>query len=112
MSLMNCRVVKRFVDMKMAPSMLSTPSAMCLPVQLRVSVASALFVNGGDQSLALGSLVRMYLFSSRFLPILYRNMFVTKASFNLATFDSPAFSSAYRWSYAKSVAANFRMVSP
>jgi hypothetical protein len=57
-------------------------------------------------------LVRMYLFSSRFLPILYRNMFVTKASFNLATFDSPAFSSAYRWSYAKSVAANFRMVSP
>lgn len=98
MSEMNYKVVKRFVDIKIAPSMLSTPSAMFLPVQFRFSVDRACFVKGGDQSLALGSFVRIYLFNSRFLPILYRNMLVTNASFSLATLDSPALSSACKWS--------------
>lgn len=80
--------------MNIAPNKLSTASAIFLPVQLRFSVVTAYFVKGGLHPLASGSLVRMNLFNSRFLPILYKNIFVTKLSFNLATLLSPARSSA------------------
>lgn len=70
MSEMNCSVWNRFVDMKMAPSIDSTPSAMFLPVQFRFSVFSAYLVKGGLQTLGSASLVRMNLLSSKFLPIL------------------------------------------
>ena len=90
MSLINYKVLNKFVDINIAPRRLSTPSAMFLPVQFRVSVATACFVKGGDQVLGSGSLVRMNLFSSRLLPILTRNILVMNVSFILATFDSPA----------------------
>jgi hypothetical protein len=109
---MNCKVVNRLVDMKIAPSKLSTPSAIFLPVQFKFSDERACLVNGGDQFLASGSFVRINLLSFKFLPILYKNIFVTNASFSLATLDSPARSSACKRSYANNVAANFKIVSP
>lgn len=91
---MKRKVWNRFVDIKIAPSRLSTPSAIFLPVQFKFSDTTACLVNGGDHVLASGSLVRMNLFNSKFLPILYRNMFVINESFIRATLDSPALSSA------------------
>jgi len=91
---MNLRVLKRLVDIKKAPSRLSTPSAMFLPVHWRISVEWACFVKGGLQSLGSGSLMRMYLFKSRFrMPILNRNILVTNESFMRQTLFSSALSS-------------------
>lgn len=98
MSDINSRVLKRLVDMKIAPSRLSTPSAIFLPVQLIFSYETAVFVNGGAHVFGSGSLVRIYFLSSRSIPILNKNIFVTKESFNLATLDSDALSSSSKWS--------------
>lgn len=90
----NYRVVYKLVDIKIAPNILSTPSAIFLPVQLSYSVTIAYLVNGGLQVFGSGSLLLINLLSSRFLPILYKNILVMKASLRRATLLSPARSSA------------------
>ena len=56
---MNFKVVYKFEERNKAPNKLSTPSAMFLPVQDKVSIVWELLENGGDQDLMSGSLVRI-----------------------------------------------------
>lgn len=113
MSEISSKVFLKSFDMKCAPMTLSTTSAMFLPVQFTVSVAATCSLKGGLQDLRSGSIVLMYAFRLRRLPIRRKYRLVMKAIFNWSIlFSSASFSYYRQYLYERSVPASFKTVSP
>ena len=96
MSEINKRVLCKLLLKNIAPSKLSIPSAIFLPVQLKnSSLLMDVVENGGSHFLESGSFMRMYSLSFRFYPNLNKPRFVMKLffiSFIFFSFDPGYFS--------------------